>query len=82
MKGVMRCHETSLSPMRTGGLGEQGRAPPQQDGVEIGVSRYQVLYIEWKNNKVVLYSRGNYVQYCVIKHNGKEYVYIYTHTHT
>ena len=31
------------------------------------------LYIEWKNNKVLQYSTGNYIQYPVINHNGKEY---------
>ena len=25
------------------------------------------------NNKVLLYSTGNYIQYSVINHNGKEY---------
>ena len=40
---------------------------------EFGVSRCKLLYIEWINNKVLLYSTGNYIQYPVIKHNGKEY---------
>ena len=31
------------------------------------------LYIEWINNKVLLYSTGNYIQYPVINHNGKEH---------
>ena len=39
---------------------------------EFGVSRYKLLYIEWIN-KVLLYSTGNYIQYPVINHNGKEY---------
>ena len=26
-----------------------------------------ILYIEWINNKVLLYSTGNYIQYAVIK---------------
>ena len=30
-------------------------------------------YIEWIKNKVLLYSRVNYIQYAVISHNGKEY---------
>ena len=42
---------------------------------EFGVSRCQLLYIEWINNKVLLYSTGNYIQYSVINHNGKEYIY-------
>ena len=37
------------------------------------------MYIEWLNNKVLLYSTGSYAQYPVIKHNGedceKEYTY-------
>ena len=48
---------------------------------EFGVSRRKLLYIEWINSKVLLYSTGNYIQYPVIKYNGKEYekerIYIY-----
>ena len=40
---------------------------------EVGVSRYKLLDIEWVNNKVLLYSTGNYIQYLMINHNGKEY---------
>ena len=40
---------------------------------EFGISRCKLLYIEWINNKVLLYSTGNYIQYSVINHNGKEY---------
>ena len=40
---------------------------------EFVISRCKLLYIEWINNKVLLYSRGNYSQYSVINHNGKEY---------
>ena len=32
------------------------------------------IHIDWINNKVLLYSTGNYTQYLVINHNGKEYV--------
>ena len=39
---------------------------------EVGVSRCKLLYIEWINNKVLLYSTRNYIQYPVINHNGKE----------
>ena len=31
-----------------------------------GVSRYKLLYIGWINNKVLLYSTGNYIQYLVL----------------
>ena len=40
---------------------------------EFGISRCKLLYIEWINNKVLLYNTGNYIQYPVITHNGKEY---------
>ena len=48
---------------------------------EFGVSRCKLVYIEWINKKVLLYSTENYIQYPGINHNGKEYekgcVYIY-----
>jgi len=40
---------------------------------EFGISRCKLLYIEWINNKVLLYRTGNYIQYPVISHKGKEY---------
>ena len=40
---------------------------------EVGVSRCKRLYMEWINNKVQLYSTGNYIQYPMINHNRKEY---------
>ena len=40
---------------------------------EFGVSRCKLVYIEWINNKVLLYSTVNHIQYPVINHNGKEY---------
>ena len=36
------------------------------------VSRCKLLYIEWIN-KILPYSTGNYIQYSVINHDGKEY---------
>ena len=39
---------------------------------EFGISRCKLLYIEWINNKDLLYSTGSYIQYPVINHNGKE----------
>ena len=46
---------------------------------EFGISRCTLLYIEWINNKVLLYSTVNYSQYPVRNHSGKEYEkeYIY-----
>ena len=40
---------------------------------EFRMSRYKLSHTEWMNNKVLLYSGGNYIQYPVINHNGKEY---------
>ena len=40
---------------------------------EFGVGRCKLLHLEWINNKVPMYSTGNYIQYPVISHNGKEY---------
>ena len=55
----------------------------QGEGIvrELRIDMYTLLYIEWINNKVLLYSAGNYIQYPVINDNGKEYekecIYIY-----
>ena len=50
------------------------------ENCEFGVSRCKLLYIGWINNKVLLYRTGNYIQYPVINHNGKEsekeYIYV------
>ena len=40
---------------------------------EFGISRCKLVYIGGINNKALLYSTGNYIQYPVINHNGKEY---------
>ena len=47
----------------------------QEGGInwESGISRCELLHIEWINNKVLLYSPGNYIQYLMISHNEKEY---------
>ena len=50
---------------------------------EFGISRCKLLYIGWIDNKVLLFSTGNYIQYPEINHNGKEhkreciYIHIY-----
>ena len=41
-------------------------------------SRGRLVYIGWINNKVLLCSTGNYIQYPVVNHNGKEYEKEYT----
>ena len=40
---------------------------------EFGISRCKLLYIGCLNNKVLLYSTGNYIQYPGINCNRKEY---------
>ena len=40
---------------------------------EFGISRCKLFYIDGVNNKVPLYNTGNYIQYPLINHNGKEY---------
>ena len=40
---------------------------------EFGISRCKLLYTGWINNKVLLYSTGNYIHYPMMSHNGKEY---------
>ena len=40
---------------------------------EVGVSHCKLLYVEEINNKVLLYSTENYIQYPMINHNEKEY---------
>ena len=40
---------------------------------EVGVSRCNLLYTGWTNNKVLLYNTENYIQYPMINHNGKIY---------
>ena len=41
---------------------EVGRGMEQ----EVGASRCKLLYVEWINNKVLLYSMENYIQYPTI----------------
>ena len=40
---------------------------------KFGISRCKLVYIEWINNKLLLYSTGNCIQYPVRNRNGKEY---------
>ena len=35
------------------------------------VSRCNLLYTEWINNKILLCSTGNYIQYLAMNHSGK-----------
>ena len=53
--------------------GCQGGWRWERDGLRVEISIYKLIYIRWINNKVLLYSTGNYIWYPVINHNGKEY---------
>ena len=39
----------------------------------LGIRRCKVLYLEWINNKNLLYSTGNRTEYPVMSHKGKDY---------
>ena len=40
---------------------------------EFGMSKCKVLHIGWINMITLFSGTGNYIQYPVISHNGKEY---------
>ena len=54
-------------------FGCQGGEGGREMTWEFGLGRCELLHIDWINNKVLLYSTGNYIQYHVINHNRKEY---------
>ena len=56
---------------KTGGCQGEGRGRGLD--WEFGINRCKLVYIEWINNRVLLYSTGNYTQYPMINHNEKEY---------
>ena len=39
---------------------------------DLGISRCKPSYIRWINNKVLLCNTGDYIQYPVINHTGRE----------
>ena len=41
---------------------------------DVGVSRCKLLYMEWINKKVLVFSTGNYIQYRGLNHHGREYL--------
>ena len=55
------------------GVGHRGEG---QGGMEWEVrgSRYNLLHTEQINNKIPLHSKGNYIQYPMINHSGKEHI--------
>ena len=63
--------ETGLSTQRPGVPVAKGEGGRENEGLELWVGRCQLLHLEWINNKVLMHSMGNYIQYPVISHNGK-----------
>ena len=72
-------YKTDLQTYRTDLWLPRGREGGGGMDWEFGISRCKLLHIEWINNKVLLYSTGNYIQYPVRNHNGKEYEKEYTY---
>ena len=68
----MKQKQTHGHRQQTGGC--QGGRGWRRMELEIGVSRYQLLFMEWINNKVLPCSSENYFQYPMTTHNGKEYL--------
>ena len=58
---------------RTGSRLPRGKGYQGGMDRDLGLSRCKLLYMEWINSKILVYSTGNYTQYPVISHNGKEY---------
>ena len=65
--------ETDSQTQRTDLWLPSGRRGGRGKDWEFGINRCKLLYTGWINNKVLLYSTGKYIQYPVIKHNGKGY---------
>ena len=49
--------------------GCQGRGGVERDQLGVWVSRCKLLHLERKNNKALLYSTGNYIQYPGVDHD-------------
>ena len=59
-------------PIGRGGVEGMQKWGWREKDWEFGISRCELSCIVWKNNKILKYSIGNYIQYLVINHNGKE----------
>ena len=68
MNSSMKQEQTHRHREQICGCQEGGREEMEW---EVGVSRCKLLYVEWINNRVLLYSPGNCIQYPGINYNGK-----------
>jgi len=59
----------------------EGEGRGRRTNWKFGLSRCKLLHLGRTNNKGLLHSTGNYIQYPVINHNGKEYEKEYENTH-
>ena len=69
----------SMKQKQTHRLEERLVLTKEQRGMDwaFGISGRKLLYIEWINNEALLHNTGNYIQYPMISHNGKERMYVY-----
>ena len=71
----MRGTETDSQTQRTNWWLPRGRRLGGRMDLEFGIRRCKLLHTGWINNKVQQYSTKNYIQYPVINHYEKEYIY-------
>ena len=64
--------ETDSQKQRTDAWWSKGKGGGGEIDWRFGTSRCKLLYMKQINSEVLLYSTGNYIQYPVINHNGKE----------
>ena len=73
--------ETDSQTQRTDLWLPRGEGGGGKNGLGVWGQQMKLLDIEWINNKVLLYSTGDYIQYPRINHNGTEYkkecIYVY-----
>ena len=73
MKHIYETKKNRFTDIENRLVVSKGEGESRGKECECGISRGKLLYTGWKNNKVLLHSTGNYIQYPVINHNGKEY---------
>ena len=70
--------ETDLQTQRTDLWLPRGKRGGRGREWEFGIRKSKILNIGWIN-KILLYRTGNYIQYPVTSHNGKNYEKDYTY---
>ena len=73
LKIMMHMKQEQMPRHREQICGCQGEMGVGEKDWESGISRCKLLYMEWINHRVLLYSTGNYIQYPVISQNEVEY---------